>query len=270
MSVLTIRAGHGFANFRRPASCRAASPRPIWAERSDGSEKSQQVRANLHISVPEPGPQQPSGVYKRAPVHFYGALARETVVKRVAILVVSVFGINDATVAQDVFPWGEGEIAGWGVYVDTSRGGGCFLYTHYEGDTGFRLGYDRTENSNHLILENPNWRSIRNGKEYAVSIRFGKKEPWVAMGVGSAHEDIYALTFDIADTAFLEEFSSQYFFSAKYEGHDLGIYNLKGSSQALKEMNDCQQTINSADGVRTADKFAIDPFYDPADMDGLI
>ena len=53
MNAPSIRVGHGFANFRRPAGCRAASSEPIWAERSDGTRKFQQVRANLPIRVPE-------------------------------------------------------------------------------------------------------------------------------------------------------------------------------------------------------------------------
>jgi hypothetical protein len=162
--------------------------------------------------------------------------------------------------ADDTVPWGKGEVAGWDIAVDQSLGGGCFILALFDGNAIVRIGFDPGNSDYYLMLSDADWQSIEAGKDYDLKLTLGRRAPWDAAATGIMMGDQPALLVRSTDADFIEEFSGQQNIRVEYAGSEIANLNLSGSAAALREMINCQSTMN--ENATAADPFkkTADPF----------
>jgi hypothetical protein len=151
--------------------------------------------------------------------------------------------------AGDTVPWGKGEVAGWDISVDQSLGGGCFIMALFDGDAIVRIGFDPSQSDYYLMLSDADWQSIKAGNDYNLTLTLGHRPSWDAAATGIMMGDQPALLVRSTDTDFIEEFSGQNNIRVEYDGNQIANLNLDGSAAALREMVNCQATMNENSGA---------------------
>lgn len=171
-----------------------------------------------------------------------------------ALLAASTIGV----VAQDTIPWDVPEVRGWTIAIDTTLGGGCFMYTIFDGAASARIGFDMAAGNIYLILADMDWTSIAANQSYNIDLQMGNRQGWSAAATGGRLGDVPTLTVTSTDSAFMEEFASQNSIKVWYKNSEIMHLSLKGSMAALNEVLRCQDAVNAAlaSGGSGADPFA--------------
>ena len=159
-----------------------------------------------------------------------------------AMLAVSTVG----AFAQDTIPWDVPEVKGWTIAVDTTVGGGCFMYTIFDGGASARIGFDLTAGNIYLMLADSDWTSIAADQSYDIDLQMGNRQGWSASATGGRMGDMPTLTVTSSDSSFMEEFASQSSIKVWYKDDQIMHLSLKGSMAALSEVLKCQDAVNSA------------------------
>lgn len=174
--------------------------------------------------------------------------------------------LSFAVSAEDTPLWKE--IGGWQVRVDQTLGYGCFVIGVYDGQSYFRLGFDRANDTGYFIIGNAAWRSIESGKLYPINVEFDGEPPWEVTATGVDFGGLTGLwgNFDNAD--FINEFSERHALKLYYQGREIDRLSLKGSYQAIQEMIECQvaveETVKPDPHASQPDPFSQDaPGSDP-------
>lgn len=170
------------------------------------------------------------------------------------MLAASTFG----AVAQDTIPWDVPEVRGWTIAIDTTLGGGCFMYTIFDGEASARIGFDLTAGNIYLLLADMDWTSIAADQSYDIDLQMGNQQGWSASATGGRMGDVPTLMVTSTDSAFMEEFASQSSIKVWYKDNEIMHLSLKGSMAALNEMLKCQDAVNAAlsSGGNSSDPFA--------------
>ena len=171
-----------------------------------------------------------------------------------ALLAVSTVG----AFAQDTIPWDVPEVRGWTIAVDTTLGGGCFMYTIFDGDASARIGFDLSAGNIYLLLADMDWTSIAADQSYDIDLQMGTREGWSASATGGRMGDVPTLMVTSSDSSFMEEFASQSSIKVWYKDNEIMHLSLKGSMAALSEVLKCQDAVNAAlaSGSNGSDPFA--------------
>jgi len=148
--------------------------------------------------------------------------------------------------AQDTIPWDVPEVRGWTIAVDTTLGGGCFMYTIFDGEASARIGFDLTAGNIYLLLADMDWTSISSDQSYDISLQMGNREGWNAAATGGRMGDVPTLMVTSTDSSFMEEFASQSSIKVWYKDNEIMHLSLKGSMAALNEVLKCQDAVNAA------------------------
>ena len=148
--------------------------------------------------------------------------------------------------AEDVIPWDVPEVRGWTIAVDTTLGGGCFMYTIFDGDASARIGFDLTAGNIYLILADMDWTSISADQSYDIDLQMGSRQAWSASATGGRMGDVPTLMVSSTDSSFMEEFASQSSIKVWYKNNEIMHLSLKGSMAALNEVLKCQDAVNAA------------------------
>lgn len=169
---------------------------------------------------------------------------------RIAYAALVAFALMGSTALADdaTVPWGDGTVAGWDIAIDQTLGGGCYILAEFDGDTIVRIGFDPSNSDYYLMLADADWKSIEADKEYDLVLTLGHRKPWDAQATGLMMGDQPTLIVRSTDTDFLDEFSSQQNIKVEYNGTQIANLNLDGSSQAINEMINCQDTVNKSSG----------------------
>lgn len=131
---------------------------------------------------------------------------------------------------------------------------GCSAVTQYEGGTAFFIGFSEHENGIgfEVIIFNENWKSIEDGKDYDIEVKFGNESPWDLNMTGIEDSDgIPGLKFwnseDSDNVArFVDEFQRKLSMEWRYQGTSLGRFALRGSRAAFDEVLKCQNSFKNA------------------------
>ena len=148
--------------------------------------------------------------------------------------------------AEDVIPWDVPEVRGWTIAVDTTLGGGCFMYTIFDGDASARIGFDLTAGNIYLILADMDWTSIAANQSYDIDLQMDSRQAWSASATGGRMGDVPTLMVSSTDSSFMEEFASQSSIKVWYKDSEIMHLSLKGSMAALNEVLKCQDAVNAA------------------------
>jgi len=171
-------------------------------------------------------------------------------IMRIGLAALAAFALmGSAALADDAtVPWGDGTVAGWDIAIDQTLGGGCYILAEFDGSTIIRIGFDPSNSDYYLMLADDDWKSIEADKDYALTLTLGKRQPWDATATGMMMGDQPTLIVRSTDADFLGEFASQQNIKVEYSGSQIANLNLDGSSAAIGEMINCQDTVNKSSG----------------------
>ena len=173
-----------------------------------------------------------------------------------------------AMAAEETTVWGSGEVNGWYTAIDNTIGGGCFIYTTFEGNAVARIGFDPGSKGFYLLVGDTDWASMEDGAEYDVALQMGSRPEWTAIAVGARLSDIPALLVVFDDANFIAEFAAQRYVALRLKGQEIANLSLKGSARAIDAMISCQEAVNAgiagsgpaSDPFATTSPSASDPF----------
>ena len=150
-------------------------------------------------------------------------------------------------------------VGAWQIRVDPTLGATCFMMAEFVDGSVLRVGHE--ESVVHVILGNPNWRSIEYGRVYPIELAVGDREPWSGDSVGFSFDPPESQAFlrmdiesDLSND-FLTQVMQERFMVVRYAGKEILQLSLDGSFRATLKMAECQREV---------DKYRPDPFEDAA------
>jgi hypothetical protein len=164
--------------------------------------------------------------------------------------------------AQDTIPWDVPEVRGWTIAIDTTLGGGCFMYTIFDGDASSRIGFDLQAGNIYLLLADLDWSSIAADQSYDIELQMGNQPSWTASASGGRMGDVPTLMLTSTDSAFMEEFAAENSIKVWYKKNEIMHLSLQGSKAAMNELLRCQDAVNAAltSGIDGGASVGADPF----------
>lgn len=163
------------------------------------------------------------------------------------------------SVSADTIDWKT--VGSWDIsYYPNSAG--CQAFAVFDGQTAFFIGFDA--NNDDLTLDvtilDERWSSIKDGDDYSISVKFGRRSPWTLGMSGTVIDNYYGLNMKIdigTDEAerFVGEFQRENAMEWSFNGNRLGHYTLRGSRRAFDETVTCQRAYIEA-AKQNGDPFA--------------
>ncbi|HEY3695065.1 MAG TPA: hypothetical protein VGL30_05420 [Phenylobacterium sp.] len=154
----------------------------------------------------------------------------------------------------------------WQVRTDSTLDNGCFMATTYDEGTFLRIGIDARQPRNaYLMIGNPAWKSLEEGKDYKLIIQLDDETPWdapaqvVTFSRGSRF--LYVI-FD--EKGFIEELMRKQAMIVKYNETQVATLSMKSTVAAIKEVANCQQYADSRrDPFKATAPSKVDPLASP-------
>lgn len=144
------------------------------------------------------------------------------------------------------------KIGGWDISF-YGAAAGCQAFALFEENTAFFIGFDNTDDflTLDVTLLDARWKSIEDGKEYAIEVRFGDETPWTLNMDGVRIDGYPGLNIMIDAAAdesdlFVGEFQRETRMEWSYGDSLLGRYTLRGSFRAFDEVIACQRSYFEA------------------------
>ena len=134
-------------------------------------------------------------------------------------------------------------IGNWHVRVDLTVKGGCYAFVGYEEDTLLRLSIMPQKDAVVMYLSNWRWRSMRDGQNYKLLIRFDNYEPWTVDANSLLMGDDPALSFDVTNREFFDEFSTSEVLNVSYNDQSIANLSLSNTRDVLSSLTTCQDAI---------------------------
>lgn len=163
-----------------------------------------------------------------------------------------------AAEASDTVPWTPSSVQGWDLFVDRTLNNGCFIIAYFEGNTAFRIGFNRKANTAYLIVADDDWKSLEVSKEYEIGIQFDRQVPWEVTAEAIQMGEQIALWAQTQKVEFLDEFVRKHGMTVSYKNRTIASLSLKGTAAAISEMVVCQDAM---DGKTSQN----DPFQSSSD-----
>jgi hypothetical protein len=154
------------------------------------------------------------------------------------------------------------QVGGWQVRVDPAVGNGCFASQYSADGTGIRLGIDPERHNLYLILGNPAWTSLEEGKTYRLRFVFDQAKAYDSDLEAGPLGDWVVLGRSGLGTDFVTDFVESAGVRIDYRGAPIAHLSLRNARAALTEMTKCQKEMESAGGGNSASvRPASDPFF---------
>ena len=169
----------------------------------------------------------------------------------------AIFAFGAPAKAEDSPLWSHS--GDWEIRVDTTLDYGCFALAGYEEDTVLRIGLDPSEGNGYIMVGDPDWQSLEEGKDYAMRVRFGRATPWEAEASALRLGDLPVLVFRFSDITVIREFMRKREVAFIYRGRTITTLSLSGSYRAFEEVVRCQEQVSAGLIGSGADPFADDP-----------
>lgn len=175
----------------------------------------------------------------------------------------TIIGFTIPTIAaSDVIAYKE--FKGWEIDVytnDNNQPYSCRGYMPYEGGMRFAIGFTRDrDDAPGLTIRfwNESWKSIEEDKEYEITFKFPRRNPWTfaAEGMASAKDDFFGVRMfyelDEDTINFIQDFRKTTAMKIYVEDNQIGHFSLKGTMGMMSIVTECYQ--NKVKG-RTNDPF---------------
>ncbi len=152
-------------------------------------------------------------------------------------------------------------VGGWQIRVDPTVGNGCYAMQYDADGTGIRLGIDPDRHNLYLILGNPAWTSLEEGRTYRLRFVFDQAKTYDSDLEAGALGDRVVLARSGLGTDFVTDFVESVGVRIDYRGAPIAHLSLRDARAALTEMTRCQKEMDQADGGNPASvRPASDPF----------
>lgn len=160
------------------------------------------------------------------------------------------------------------KVKGWSIDYSDSGQPQCLMSGTFETGTFLSLsligaGRDMEQM---LLMAHKDWRSIREGQDIEVVLRFDDKTPWTVTADG-VEMDAGGGGFIAADPAYSDEagrFATDFKYASvmtlAINGRDWDHFNLKGSAAAYEKMVECQGRLLAASAPNDPFAASTDPF----------
>jgi len=167
---------------------------------------------------------------------------------RLPVPLLSLFGIAIASTAMadkdETAHWGK--VGGWEIRVDRTIGDGCFAMAIYELGTVARLGIDVESGAYYVFIGNGNWKSLEEGKIYAVRSVFDGVKSYNGEMEGRRLGDMIFLAHRDLSSDFVRDFMQRNGMELFYRGTRIASLSLKDSYAAFAEVLNCQKEFGFA------------------------
>jgi hypothetical protein len=154
------------------------------------------------------------------------------------------------------------EVGGWQVRVDPGMGNGCFVSQYAADGTGIRLGIDPERHTLYLMVGNPAWTSLEEGKVYRLRFVFDQTWTYDSDLEADPLGDWVVLGRSGLGTDFVTDFVESTGLRIDYRGMPIAHLSLRNARAALTEMTRCQQALDRAGGS-SGNSAAVRPASDP-------
>ncbi|MDB3912109.1 hypothetical protein N9381_10055 [Paracoccaceae bacterium] len=138
------------------------------------------------------------------------------------------------------------------IYSDENgRPNSCLGYASYiESGTVMLVGFRKRSDKEYFVLHimNSSWKSIEEGKEYSIKIKFPNRSPWTIATNGLSNDDDFfgvSVENTLNDKAweFISDYRKSLSMKVSVEGNNVGAFKLKGTSGMLSEAWKCFNSI---------------------------
>ncbi|SDA55222.1 hypothetical protein SAMN03159448_01380 [Sinorhizobium sp. NFACC03] len=166
---------------------------------------------------------------------------------------------------SEIIKWKE--VGGWTVASDTSMEGSCFITSIFEGGIRLRLGFypKGSESPLYMSFASDDWKSLEVGKDYDLTFRFDKSDPWSAAATAAGDESGKFLFVNATDAEFLTGFVRKRTLAIAFDDRVVANLSLRGTGPAAEELLKCQRAVDEiiADEGRKSKEKKSDPFNAP-------
>lgn len=172
-------------------------------------------------------------------------------------------------VAEDteIIKWKD--VGDWRVASDTTMEGSCFISSVFEGGVSLRLGFypKGSDAPLYMSFASDDWKSLEVGKDYDLTFRFDKNDPWSAAATAAGDESGKFLFVNITDAEFLSGFVRKRSLAIAFEERLVAHLSLRGTGAAAEELMKCQKAVDQiiADEGRKSKEKKSDPFDAPSE-----
>ncbi|MBD9543046.1 MULTISPECIES: hypothetical protein [Ensifer] len=168
---------------------------------------------------------------------------------------------------SEIIKWKD--VDGWTVASDTSMEGSCFISSVFDGGVTLRLGFypKGSESPLYMSFASDDWRSLEVGKEYDLTFRFDKTDPWSASATAAGDASGKFLFVNVTDAEFLTGFVRKRALAIAFEDRVIANLSLRGTGPAADELMKCQRAVDEiiADEGRKSKEKKADPFNAPSE-----
>lgn len=136
-----------------------------------------------------------------------------------------------------------GKVAGWSIGYSQSLGG-CLAAASYGDGTTLWFGFNGARGSSYLALTNPNWRSLDIGGQYELQMIAGRQK-WRGTFIGFERGDARGLYQSGLKERFVADLSDSGSIKLIFQGRQIAILSLVGSTEAFDAVIDCQKDVTT-------------------------
>jgi hypothetical protein len=144
----------------------------------------------------------------------------------------------------DTATWGK--VGGWSIMVDRTIGDGCFAFTVYERGTVARLGIDVQSGAFYVLVGHPEWKSLEDGKLYAVKTVFDGVKSYTGEMKGQRVGGMTFLAHRNLSSEFVKDFMQRNGVEIFFRDQRIASLSLKDSYAAFAEVLNCQKEFGFA------------------------
>ena len=169
---------------------------------------------------------------------------------RVTLAILTTLGIAGAPAAASPAPpkltvdKTFGKVAGWSIGYSESLGG-CLAAASYGDGTTIWFGFNGARGSSYLALTNPKWRSLEVGGQYDLRLLAGR-EKWHGVFTGFERGEAKGLYQAGLKERFVADLSSAGSVAVMFQGRQIAVLSLVGSTEAFEAVIGCQKDATTA------------------------
>ncbi|MCJ2057692.1 serine protease [Methylobacterium sp. J-048] len=142
-----------------------------------------------------------------------------------------------------------GKVAGWSIGYSESLGC-CLAAASYGDGTTLWFGFGGARGSSYLALTNPKWRSLEVGGQYELQMLAGR-EKWRGTFTGFERGDARGLFQSGLKERFVADLSASGSINVIFQGRQIAVLSLVGSTEAFDAVMGCQKDVISAAAKET-------------------
>lgn len=158
------------------------------------------------------------------------------------------------------------ETGGWTIYKSERA---CYMAASYEGDAVLSV-YIEDMNQAAFWLQNPSWKSVRDGARYTIDIEFDDLGRWEMPALGKSDEDGPGITWignistNSEGDTFMGEFMIAKSMRVSINGREIGSYSMDDTRSASLTLSTClrnaHRTSDPFEGLQVPERQE-DPFF---------